>query len=64
MSTYIRHLQRDPKTMRVIDWGSVRCPKCGCEHNLQRGDSDCLSGCGQEFNAAGQALAPRSQWEE
>jgi hypothetical protein len=45
-----------------IDWGSVRC-NCGVEHDLCGGDSDC-DNCGQLFNAGGQELVPRSQWEE
>lgn len=41
--------------------GSVRCG-CGAEHQLVRGDSAC--DCGQLFNACGQELVPRDQWEE
>jgi len=47
---------------RWIDWGSVECPTCHAEHDLTSGDSAC--DCGQLFNAAGQALLPREQWED
>jgi hypothetical protein len=45
-----------------FDSGSVRC-HCGAEHNLGRYDSAC-DNCGQLFNAVGQQLRPRSEWEE
>ena len=55
----------DDKTLqqnRDRDRGAVKCPTCGATHDLEMGDSECS--CGQEFNGNGQALVPRSQWEE
>lgn len=51
-----------PRERSYYEPGSVRCD-CGHEHRLARGDSTC-SACGQLFNACGQRLVPRSQWEE
>ena len=45
-----------------FDSGSVRCD-CGAEHNLTSTDSEC-DNCGQLYNAVGQQLRARSEWEE
>lgn len=42
--------------------GRIRCASCGEPHCLQRGDSQC--DCGQLYNACGQMLRPREEWEE
>lgn len=48
---------------RERDRGSVKCPCCGHEVNMQMGDTDCEH-CGQMFNASGQSLVDPSLWEE
>ena len=68
MTTWIRKPAEydGEKTLEQNRWrdrGSVECPTCGREHNLERGDSDCTH-CGQMFNCVGQALKPPEQWED
>lgn len=53
---FVMNLSRD-----YFNPGTLRC-HCGREHHLARGDSDCE--CGQIYNACGQELKPRDQWEE
>jgi hypothetical protein len=36
---------------------------CGCEVVSYLADTSC-DNCGREYNAFGQELAPRSQWDE
>ena len=44
----------------------IKNMKCDCGHvtclNEQRGDFSCI--CHREYNAFGQELAPRNEWEE
>lgn len=52
----------DPATNRLRDPGTVRC-SCGRPHELAWCSDSACDHCGTEFNAQGQQLAPRAQWE-